>query len=396
MKSATAVAAPSDLSPTKGRITLFSQAKDPTLELEDAAERAVRVPFSDEGAGRVAGERRWVAEPTLPNEGAWRFRVALGEGVFDAPLDAHHYETELRSLWLQDKQLFAYEPAHYVSPSRVVKVETFKGSLSTRSLYIYLPRGYDEHTDKRYPVLYMHDGQNVFQTFVEDSYAGSWRADATADTLVSSGLMQECLIVGVSNGALKRMSEYLPPYASFKPRQPRQPKKPLLKVVEPPQIFTGGADKTLAYYRDEVGAYLSEHYRVLDGREHTATCGASMGGLFSAYIAWEQPAFARSHALMSSSFWITRNDQGQTEAIERFRTGEPKDVRIWLDSGTGDPDSDSNDNMYATEKARDALLANGFEYGPDFQYYLDQGAIHHESAWAARLDKVFRFLLPVG
>ncbi|CAN5894877.1 hypothetical protein BH24DEI2_BH24DEI2_17880 [soil metagenome] len=395
MTTATVAAASPTVPTTKGRVTLFSQAKDPTLELEDASERAVVVPFVDAGPGRMAGERRWVAEPTLPKTGAWRFRVALGEDVFDAPVDARFYETELRTLWLQDKQLFGYEPAHYVSPSRVVKVEAFKGSLPTRSLYIYLPRGYDEHTDKRYPVLYMHDGQNVFQTFVEDSYAGSWRADATADALIQSGLMQECLIVGVSNGSLERMREYLPPYASFKPRRSRQADKPSLKVAEPPKIFKGGADETLAYYRDEVGAYLSEHYRVLEGREHTATCGASMGGLFSAYIAWEQPEFAKHHALMSSSFWITRNDQGQTETTERFRTGEPTDVRIWLDSGTGDPDSDSNDNMYATEKARDALLANGFEYGPNFQYYLDQGAIHHESAWAARLDKVFRFLMPV-
>ena len=395
MKTAAAVTTTLSVPTTKGSVIFFGQAKDPTLELEDAAERAVRVPFTDVGAGRVNGERRWLAEPTLPSAGAWRFRVALGEGVFDTPLDERYYETDLRTLWLQDKQLFAYEPAPYVSPSRVVKVEAFKGSLPTRSLYIYLPRGYDEHSDKRYPVLYMHDGQNVFETFVEDSYAGSWRADETADALVASGRMKECVIVAVSNGGLARMSEYLPPYAVFRPRRPRQP-KPVLKVAEQPlEPLKGGADKTLAYYRDEVAVYLEEHYRVLTGREFTATCGASMGGLFSAYIAWEHPDFAQHHAMMSSSFWITRNDQGKTETIERFRTGERRDVRLWLDSGTGDRDSDSNDNMYATEKARDALLENGYELGPDFQYYLDEGAIHHESAWAARLDKVFSFLMPV-
>ena len=381
----------------KGRVTLFSRAKAPVLELADKAKRTIHVPFEDAGPGRTGTERRWVAEPTLPQTGSWRFRVSLSGGTFNTPLSKRFYETNLRQLWLQDKQLFAYEPAPYVSPSKVIKVEAFKGSLPTRDLYVYLPRSYNEHKDKRYPVLYMHDGQNVFEAFVEDSYAGSWRADEAADSLIASGKMRECIIVGVSNGNTERLSEYMPPYSSFKPKQvAAKLRKVTKKAIQAlPKPITGKADKTFAYYKNEIDSYVSETYRTLEGQDERATCGSSMGGLFSAYIAWEQPHFAKSHALMSTSFWITRNEKGKLETVERFRTGERRDVRIWLDSGTGDPTTDSNDNMASTERAYEALAANGYEEGTDFQYYVDQGAIHHESAWAARLDKVFPFLFPV-
>lgn len=382
---------------TKGRVTLLSRAKAPTLELKDAVNRTIRIPFDDAGPGRMGSERRWVAEPTLPQTGLWQFCISLGKGVFNTPINRRLYETNLRHLWLQDKQLFAYEPAPHVTPSKVIKVEAFEGSLPTRDLYVYLPRGYAEHSDKRYPVLYMHDGQNVFEAFVEDSYAGSWRADEAAGSLIASGKMRECIIVGVSNGNAKRLAEYMPPYSEFKPKQVasklRKVTKKAIQVL--PKPITGKADKVFAYYQDEVDTYISKTYRTLEGREHRATCGSSMGGLFSAYLAWEQPQFAKSHALMSTSFWITRNSVGRLETVERFRTGERRDVRIWLDSGTGDPTTDSDDNMASTERAYEALVANGYEEGQDFQYYVDQGAIHHESAWAARLDKVFPFLFPV-
>lgn len=382
----------------KGRVTLLSRANAPTLELTDSAKRTVHVPFEDAGPGRTASERRWVAEPSLPDTGSWRFRVSLSKGVFNTPLSRRFYETDLRTLWLQDKQLYAYEPAPHVSPSRVIKVEAFKGSLSTRNLYVYLPRGYDEHSDKRYPVLYLHDGQNVFEAFVEDSYAGSWRADEAADSLIRSGKMRECIIVGVSNGNAERLSEYMPPYSSFKPKQVAAKLRKVTKKAAQnlPKPITGKADKAFAYYQNEVDSYVSETHRTLEGRDHRATCGSSMGGLFSAYIAWEEPQFAKHHALMSTSFWITRNEKGKLETVERFRTGDKRDVRIWLDSGTGDPSTDSDDNMASTERVYEALIANGYEEGDDFQYYVDQGAIHHESAWASRLDKVFPFLFPVG
>ncbi|MDQ3397016.1 MAG: alpha/beta hydrolase-fold protein, partial [Deinococcota bacterium] len=308
----------------------LESAKPPLLEVRHASGLS-RVAFS-----RAGQEPGWLAEFTLPAGGDCRFRVDLGGGLYDH--DGAYHQARLtpgpRTLWLQGGEIFDYRPQPDLSPSRVVKIPEFGESLPGRALYLYLPRGYHEHKERRYPVLYMHDGQNCFEAFVSDSYSGSWGADRVADMLISQGRMRECLIVGVANGGPARLAEYLPPYTAFVP--PPKRKRARGKRAKPVAPLLGRADTTLAYYKGEVASYLSAHYRVLTGREHTATCGSSMGGLFSTYIAWEHPDFARHHAVMSPSYWITRTPEGVLEAVERLRGEPPRDVRLWLDSGTLD------------------------------------------------------------
>jgi predicted alpha/beta superfamily hydrolase len=360
------------------------------LEILEPASSFQSLPFVCIGKGREPDEALWVVEPELPSLGEWQFRLNLGDDRQPFPELNHHYKTGLHYFWIQDGQIFDQRPALRVSPSRVIKIPEFRGRLPKRPLYIYLPRGYDEHTQRRYPVIYMHDGQNCFEAFVEDSFAGSWQADRVADYLISQGRMRECIIVGVSNGRYRRMVEYLPPYATCPPKWLRYGsttnatgKLNRLKPVR------GRANQTLAYYRDDVVLYISQHYRVLDDRENRATCGSSMGGLFSAYLAWEHPEFARHHAIMSPSFWITRTRQGPMRTIERLRTGHPRDIRLWLDSGT------VNDGLEQTLAARDALLENGYIEGSNFRHYIDEGASHNEAAWAGRLPLIFQFLFPL-
>lgn len=380
---------------TTGQIHYFSESETPYLEVKDAQGAIERVPFVRLAAGRDSGENQWVAKPELPATGNWAFRIDLGDKTYDAPQGGEFYLTGLRKLWLQDGEIFSYKPAGHVSPSRVIKSPDFTGSLPTRDLYIYLPRGYKEHTDKHYPVLYMHDGQNCFEAFVHDSFAGSWRADDTADILIKQGRMRECIIVGISNGAQHRVAEYLPIYTIYQVNRRDLSENAIKRnKLIAPKFIIGAAHHTLAYYRDEVAPHIAKKYRVLDNREHRATCGASMGGLFSAYIAWEHTDFARHHALMSPSFWITRTAQGKLETVERLRTGVPRDVRLWLDSGTRDAPNRGDDSMPETLMARGALLENGYREGQDFQYHLDEGGIHHESAWAKRLPLIFQFLFP--
>ncbi len=140
---------------------------------------------------------------------------------------------------------------------------------------------------------------------------------------------------------------------------------------------------------------MEAYYRILPGRENRATCGSSMGGLFSTYIAWEHPEFARHHAILSPAYSIGHGLlPRRNKHIERLRDSRQRDLRLWLDSGTRSTPTRGDDGMKATQAARDALLDNGYQLGLDFQYYLDEGAIHQEAAWAARLPKVFRFLFP--
>jgi predicted alpha/beta superfamily hydrolase len=388
---------------TRGAIYFYSRVRyAPTLEVRYTAAAdapIIRVPFTQGGPGRVRDEICWRAEPLLPPSGTWQFRIDIGHHTYAVPENRGSYDfytTNLRQLWVQYGQLFDYEPAPALSLSRVVKIPHFTGSLSRRALYVYLPRGYDQHPHKKYPVLYMHDGQNCFESFAHDSYSGSWRADHTADALIAHGQMRECLIVGVSNGGHERIPEYLPPYATYQPLHREAVNGEQGHGGRPRfSLIPGHANLTADYYIHEVAPFIAQYYRAQTGREHTATCGSSMGGLFSAYMAWEHPEFAQHHAALSSSFWITRNQQGQLTAVERFKQRPPRDVRLWLDSGTRDAPDVGDDGQHDTASARDALLENGFIQGHNLHYYLAQGSTHHESAWAARLDKVFRYLFPL-
>jgi predicted alpha/beta superfamily hydrolase len=391
-----------------GHFYFLGEGLDPSVEVwsDDAVVRSI--PLAWVGGGRHGEESLWLADLSglalpsgEPSQPEWQFRVNLGDGRLLHPEFAPAFTTTLPSLWLQDGQLFDYQPAPAVSPPSVVKIEQLHSSLGERPLYVYLPRGYAEHTERRYPVLYMHDGQNCFDAFVDDSYAGAWQADLAASLLIRQGLMQECLIVGVSNGREQRILEYLPPYARHLPPprrphaavdhgdQPPAPQRPLLPVP-------GRAQSTLAWYRDELAPLVAARYRVMPGREHTATCGSSLGGLFSIYIAWEHSEFARHHAALSTSFWITRNRAGQMEAIERMRAWPRRDIRLWLDSGTWSSPGHGDDGQEETAAARCALLEAGYVEGRDFQVYVADGATHSEAAWAARLPLVFQFLFPTG
>lgn len=277
------------------------------------------------------------------------------------------------------------------SSSQVIKIPEFKGSLPTRSLYIYTPPDYSKHLDQYYPVIYMHDGQNAFEAFAKDSFMGSWRADEMADRLIRQKEMRPSIIVGISNGGEDRLKEYQPPYTQMR-------YAPLTKKGSPrkrPFVINGEADKTFTYYQ-EVATYLKQNYRILEGREHSATLGSSMGGLFSTYIAWEYPEFAKHHAAMSPSYWTTKREDDKLNILERIRTYPKRDIRLWLDSGEGTSDIEGgdDDNKFCTLKARNVLLESDYREGSDFKYYLAKGAKHSEADWGARLDKVFQFLMP--
>lgn len=367
-----------------GVLHYLSGATAPVLEIRQPDSGYRRVPLARAGAGRSEAESLWaVPVEDLPAAEDWQFRIDLGGGSLDRAAGGQDYRTPLAVLWLQDGQIYNYSPPATVSAPRVVKVPNFQGTLSARNLYIYVPRGYAENTDKRYPVLYMHDGQAAFQAYPENGF-GTWAADTMATRLIAQGRMRECVIVAVANSS-NRLTEYLPPYDSL-------------------ILFAGTADQTTSYYRGSVASYVAANYRVLTGRDDTATCGSSMGGFLSTYMAWEFPAFARHHAALSPAYWITRTASGvqDNDVFDRLRTGSPRDVRIYLDSGTQDgnprgsistiPD---DDGMPEAWRARDELLQNGYRLGPDFRHEVFIGAIHSESSWAARLEQPFLFLFPI-
>lgn len=365
----------------EGQFYLQCDDPAPVLEVKKQGADIEERPFH-----KTDQAHRWLLRPMLPTDGAWDFRIRLSDGKYLAPENHDHFRTLLTQLWFQDNQIFGYKPAEEVETSQVRRIDGFNGSLPSRSLYVYLPRGYDAHPDKGYPVIYMHDGQNVFETFVDDSYAGSWQADLVADRLIRQGQLPECIIVGVSHGNEARIQEYLPPYSRH-PMPKREGKGT--------QWVQGMADQTAVYYMEDVALYIHESFRVKNGREFIATCGSSMGGLFSLYLAWEHSNFARNHAAMSPSIWTTKQRSGKFDILERLKQPHSPDIRLWLDSGQFASNGQGEDGQVETVVASEILLDNGFVDGENLQHYFDRGADHSERAWAGRLHKVFKYLFPM-
>lgn len=380
-----------DTEPQKHIVTLFNRSQRPcTLVATDSLGNEFVVAFEELPISRFQGDFCWEAQVHLDSSTAgWWFRIAFEDGTHAAPKwggSFDQYHTSLRRLWVQRGEIFAYEPLPILAESRVVKIPFFIGSLPMRPLYIYLPRGYDQNRKKTYPVIYMHDGQNCFEQFAQDSYSGSWKADEAADQLIASGQMRECLIVAVGNGGGERIAEYLPDYVVFRPNP--DPSGNPLKPIR------GRAQQTAHYYINEIAPFVENYYRAATEREDRASIGSSMGGLFSTFLAWEYSDFAKHHAALSSSFWITEQE-GKHATIERLRNGEPRDIRLWLDSGT-QTTGGGDDGLTETIAAREALSDNGYQLGANLRHYVHQDAGHHESAWAERLPLVFRFLFPIA
>ena len=365
--------------------------QQPVLEIRDLDGLARWLPFERIGAGRTPDESHWWVRPRFAAADRVCFRIDPGTGAYIRPRGQEFFETDLRRLWVQDQQVFSYRPAHKFSPSQVLKVPSFTGNvgLPARNIYIYLPRGYAEHLEIDYPVLYMQDGQNCFEAFVGDSYAGSWQADSTADRLIATGKKRECLIVAISHGGTRRLAEYLPPGLSLRPPAEPARKSAHKKKRRKPTPIAGRADRTAAFYQQDVDPFVVEHYRTLSGREFRATCGSSLGGLFSAYLASDHPDFAAQHAVVSPSFWATKADDGHFASIRALSKIDPNRMRLWIDAGT------ENDGQAEFEIARDLLLEQGFVEGDNFRYYLDEGAGHSESVWARRLEMIWPFLFPI-
>ncbi len=246
--------------------------------------------------------------------------------------------------------------------------------LDGRTLSVYLPPGYDDDGSARHPVLIMLDGQNLYDA--ETSYAGEWRVDETCDRLIATGRIRPVVVVGIDNGGQARLHEYTP-------------------WVDADH---GGGDgvEHLRRIVEEVLPAVRARYRTLDGPENTALAGSSLGGLMAAYAAFAHAdVFGAVGAISPSIQWA------DGELVKLAERSERPPVRIWLDMGTRewrllkDADGNGTDDMIDwLRRLRNVLLEKGYFPGDDLLVMEDEGAVHHESAWAERLPRILRFLFP--
>lgn len=242
-----------------------------------------------------------------------------------------------------------------------------------RNILVYLPEAYFAVPRRRFPVFYLHDGQNLFDGRTSYIAGTTWQAHTTADRLTREGKIEPVILVGIANTGLRRMAEYTPT------RDPRRPAP------------TAGGEGYLygKLLVEDLKPMIDRTFRTLTGPADTALGGSSLGALISLALGLEYPTVFGKLALMSPSVWWDRR------SILRL-VGETKprpQLRIWMDMGT----SEGLRHLRDADLLHSRLIAQGWrESGPapDFRYLRISGGLHSESAWAARFDQVLEFLFP--
>jgi predicted alpha/beta superfamily hydrolase len=238
-----------------------------------------------------------------------------------------------------------------------------------RRVSVYLPPGYAEIPDRRYPVLYMHDGQNLFNP--EEAFGGvPWAVDETAQALIMSGEISPMVIVGIHNVGEKRLDEYTPVPAERGRVRGRG----------------GKADNYGRMIIEELKPFIDKEYRTRPEREFTGLGGSSLGGLVSLYLGLKSPDVFSRLAVMSPSVWWANNQIIR----ETAKIAERLPLRIWLDIGK----REGPQIKHQVRALKEILLANGWRSGEDFAYFEIPNARHEESAWAGRFGEVLKFLYP--
>jgi len=314
------------------------------------------------GQGRVQGESLYKIMGVGQTGENIEFVFSDGNNNFDNPVGGGNYLTNLDVFEVEDGNVFDYQPPPTFSAPTIIThfVDSTATNIPGRDVHVYLPRGYTENTTRRYPVIYFHDGQNVFDP---GGPFGSWSADATATKEIRAGRMRETIMVGIDNSA-DRIPEYQPPNDSYQGTQ-------------------GRADAYASFVINNVRPYVDNAFRTLNDRKNTLTIGSSMGGLVSLYLGREFTTFGKI-GVMSPALWISPNYIAQVNA------GTKKPLRVHLDMGTGEPQSDFDNclEMYDTH------LGQGYVVNDDVEFVAGCNQQHNEAAWAARLPHVLDYFLP--
>lgn len=236
-----------------------------------------------------------------------------------------------------------------------VSVPTFRNN---RPCWVYLPPGYSQ-TNRRYPVLYMHDGELVFDA------QGGMHVNRICETLIRRGQIRPLIVVAVGNGhtPFQRNIDYTPWEADFFPG------------------MEGGGDLYIRAIRDTLKPEIDRRFRTLADPFNTAIAGASLGGLISVYAAYSYDSTFGKVAAFSPSYWWSGfhqfvEGQGRPPLLARFYqdTGTPDDNIIWF--------------------MEQIALGQGFQLGVDFVSYEVPGANHDFAAWEHRFPVMLRFLFP--
>jgi predicted alpha/beta superfamily hydrolase len=297
------------------------------------------------------GSWRMVEKDRAGRDVANRTIEAVGEGVVDATVAAWSAPGPNATV-TGTLRLHADVPSKHLDHKRTVAV--------------WLPPGYADRPAERYPVFYLHDGQNVFDAATA-AFGVEWQADETAHRLITGGKIRPVILVGVYNTPA-RLQEYAPP-----PDGPRRK--------------GGTGDAYGRFLVEELKPFMDRTYRTRPERESTAVGGSSMGGLISLHLAATHPDVFSMCAALSPSLWW-----GNESVLRRFKedTARVKRVKFWIDTGDqeGTTERSKQDGPRRVRRLAELLKAAGLAEGRDYRSLVVEGGEHNEAAWAGRFDQV--------
>ena len=236
-----------------------------------------------------------------------------------------------------------------------------------RDLIVYLPPGYDASPERSYPILYLHDGQNLFDPATAFIKGRTWQVRESADAAIEAGEVEPLIIVGIYNTGDRRLAEYT--------------------HERDWQMGGGEADSYGALITKELMPWFADRYRVKAGREHTGIGGSSLGGLVSLYLGLKYPEVFGRLAVLSPSVWW--NHKSILGVLDESAPGLQHKPRIWLDVG----DHEGRMTLRDTELLARRLKANGWN-DASLHFERVHGGTHDEGSWAGRVGPLLRFLFP--
>jgi enterochelin esterase-like enzyme len=263
-------------------------------------------------------------------------------------------------------QAIPNEPPH----PRVCKHSGFTSRFlqGERDISVYVPPGYEEQTERQYPLLILQDGQNLFDPATSFIRGKTWRMAETADDAIDAGEVEPLIIAGVANAGERRLAEYTP--------------------SRDMKLGGGNAGQYALMVTRELLPFLRANYRLRSGAADTGIGGSSLGGLVSLWIGLRHAEIFGKLAVLSPSVWW--NHRYILAYLNDVAPELARRPRIWLDAG----DQEGRRTLADTRALDGRMLALGWREDVDLHFEEVAGGAHDEASWAERVRPMLRFLFP--
>lgn len=266
--------------------------------------------------------------------------------------------------------VIAQEPARKPSLTGTIeKIASIESKVLGRSrdILVYLPPDYARQYQRRYPVIYLHDGQNVFDGATSFIPNQEWRADETAQGMIEAGMIEPVIMVAIPNAGMDRANEYLPTRFKFGD-----------------SMIGGRADDYGKMITDELKPLIDKRFRTKRDPANTALIGSSFGGIVTLHLGLTRPEVFGKLGVVSPSIWV--DGRVMLERIAELK--KKPSLKIWTDMGG----SEGPEALADARAFRDALLKKGWMPGKDLMYFEEPRAEHNEAAWARRFPLILNYL----